>query len=47
MAKRGSKDKELLNLFERAGQNAAKAAAAVDRLLGVIPDVAELADEVR
>lgn len=47
MAKRGSKDKELLSLFERAGQNAAKAAAAVDRLLGGIPDVAELADEVR
>lgn len=47
MAKRAAKDKELLTLLERAGQNAAGAGALVDRLLGVIPEVQALTDEVR
>jgi len=47
MAKRGAKDKDLLTLFERAGQNAAGAGAVLDRLLGVIPEVGPLTAEVR
>ena len=47
MAKRGTRDKELLTLFERAGQNAAGAGALVDRLLGVIPEVGSLSEDVR
>lgn len=47
MAKRAGRDKEVLTLLERAGQNAAGAGAIVDRLLGVIPDVQKLTDEVR
>ena len=47
MAKRGSRDKDILNLFERAGKNAAHAAGLVEELLGAIPDVRELGDKVR
>ncbi|MSW87359.1 MAG: DUF47 family protein [Actinobacteria bacterium] len=46
MAKRGSRDKELLDLFERAGKNAAAAAVVLDTLLGSIPDVAKLSERV-
>jgi uncharacterized protein Yka (UPF0111/DUF47 family) len=46
MAKRAAKDKEILTLLERAGQNAAGAGAVVDRLLGAIPDVKKLTAEV-
>lgn len=47
MAKRAGRDKEVLTLLERAGQNAAGAGAILDSLLGVIPDVKKLNDEVR
>jgi uncharacterized protein Yka (UPF0111/DUF47 family) len=47
MAKRAVKDKEILTLLERAGQNAAGAGAVLDRLLGVIPEVKALNEEVR
>jgi len=46
MAKWGTKDKELLTLFERAGQNAASAGKTLDRLLGVIPEVKKLTADV-
>jgi len=46
MAKRGIKDDELLDLFERAGKNAAKTGRLVEQLLEAIPDGASLADEV-
>ncbi|MEI6446455.1 MAG: DUF47 family protein, partial [Actinomycetes bacterium] len=46
MAKRGSKDPDLLDLFERAGKNAAKASRLLEQLLGSIPDGESLAAEV-
>jgi uncharacterized protein Yka (UPF0111/DUF47 family) len=46
MAKRGAKDSELLDLFERAGKNAAKTAHLLEQLLGTIPDGSLLAGEV-
>ena len=46
MAKRGAKDSELLDLFERAGKNAAKTAHLLEQLLGTIPDGSMLAGEV-
>mgnify|MGYP006292644553 CR=1 FL=1 len=46
MAKRGIRDADLLDLFERAGKNAAKATAVLEKLLATIPDGSQLAAEV-
>lgn len=46
MAKRGIRDDDLLELFERAGKNVGKTARLLEQLLKSIPDGAELAGEV-